>query len=269
MLFYLPGLEAAEAARVRSGPAPQKDNRMHFTPEDEGNFKHTADPLNHPGHLAVKAEAPAGALTHRLLKEVKRMGGWLSLKSSASRPDPKRAVSIPTKSLNSRRRAGMPGRESWGPLRVWGRGPSTRGPTGRRGAPSAPGPEASSWAKEGKCSRWLLRPLLNLKSLGRCKIESPGSSPAGPLPPPLPGDSAPPTCTVAPTAGPGRGQVRPRGGWTRALKGKWPHAGAGAHLPSPRVSRLRFSGAQAHGETLEPGLCGLHRVSPSLCLSLQ
>lgn len=32
----------------------EKDNQMNFTPEDEGNFKHTVNPLDHTGHLAFK-----------------------------------------------------------------------------------------------------------------------------------------------------------------------------------------------------------------------
>lgn len=34
-----------KAAEIQSSSVIEKDNDMHFTPEDEGNFKHTVDPL--------------------------------------------------------------------------------------------------------------------------------------------------------------------------------------------------------------------------------
>lgn len=44
----------------------EKDNDMHFTPEDEGNFKHTVDPLESHWAPSLKVdEVLAGADSQR------------------------------------------------------------------------------------------------------------------------------------------------------------------------------------------------------------
>ena len=64
IFLYLLGLEVQKSSKNTIWLC-DKDNDMHFTPEDEGNFKHTVDPLNHTGLLALKLMKYWPELTHR------------------------------------------------------------------------------------------------------------------------------------------------------------------------------------------------------------
>lgn len=48
MPLNLPGLEVQRTAKIKPGSVVDKDNQLHFTPEEEGTFN-PSQPLNCPG----------------------------------------------------------------------------------------------------------------------------------------------------------------------------------------------------------------------------
>lgn len=135
----------------------------------------TVFPLHHPGHPAFKDEVlDRSSDSDRLLEEVKRKRGFYCSNDSLPVMILKRAISIITKYLNNRyitweyryqapdavleKEGGKSGAPS----------PSIQVP-GRRLFIAKAGSFLAGEVKE-KCARWVLQPLLNLKSLRHYKI---------------------------------------------------------------------------------------------------
>lgn len=107
IFLYLLGLEVQKSSKNTIWLC-DKDNDMHFTPEDEGNFKHTVDPLNHTGLLALKLMKYWPELTHREAFErgekERRVLSFKWFSSFHSRQDSKRAISIKINYFNNKYR---------------------------------------------------------------------------------------------------------------------------------------------------------------------
>lgn len=146
---------------------------MHFAPDDEGNFKQSF-PCITLGTQPLKMKYWTGALTQRLLEEVKRKRGFYCSNYPLPVMILKRAISIIMKYFNKRyitweyrceapdavleKEGGKSGAQS----------PSIQVP-GRRLSISKAGSFLVGEVKE-KCATRVLQPLLNLKSLGLYKI---------------------------------------------------------------------------------------------------